>query len=141
MGQEGLQIGASSGVSNWGKKITNRAGISNQSKEISNRGRNSRQEEFQIGAGITSRCRTFTWNWNLILTKSNKQHRAYNLSSIVYFIFYVYCLFHFPLTILLNLFSYLQLQLPYFLPISEYLCFFKHTLVIVLITCSLEKLC
>ena len=37
--QEGLQIRAALGISNWGKEITNRAGISSQGKEISNRGR------------------------------------------------------------------------------------------------------
>ena len=45
-GQEGLQIGAALGISNRGKKITNRG------KEISNWGRDykSRQEGLQIGA-------------------------------------------------------------------------------------------
>ena len=33
-GQEGLQIGAVLGISNWGKEITNRAGISYRGKEI-----------------------------------------------------------------------------------------------------------
>ena len=45
--QEGLQIEAVLGISNWGK-------------EISNRGRDckSRQQGFQIGARITNLCRT-----------------------------------------------------------------------------------
>ena len=52
-GQEGLQIRAALRISNWGKEITNRG------KEISNRGRDYKwgQEGFQIGAGITNRCR------------------------------------------------------------------------------------
>ena len=53
-GQKGLQIGTALGISNRGKKITNRG------KEVSNRGRHykSGEEGFQIGAGITNRCRT-----------------------------------------------------------------------------------
>ena len=57
--QEGLQIGVALGISKWGG-LQIVAGISNRGKEISNWGRDykSGQERFQIGAGITNRCRT-----------------------------------------------------------------------------------
>ena len=48
--------------------------------------------------------------------------------------FYFYCLFHFLLAILLSLFSYLQLHLPYLVIVA-------YTFVIVIINCSLEKHC
>ena len=55
-GQEGLQIGAALGISNHGKKITNRG------KEISNWGRDykSRQEGLQIGAEQFAEIYIFT---------------------------------------------------------------------------------
>ena len=54
-GQEGLQIGAALGITNWGKMITNRG------KWITNWGRDykSGQEGLQIGAGITNRSRDY----------------------------------------------------------------------------------
>ena len=59
-GQDGLQIGATLGISNRGKKTTNcgRDFKSGQIDFISGQRLQLGQEGFQIEAGITNRCRT-----------------------------------------------------------------------------------
>ena len=63
-------------------------------------------------------------NYLKVKSDTDKVHRTassigFICKSFIYFMFYFYCLFRFLLTILLSLFSYLQLHLPYFLTISE----------------------
>ena len=60
-------------------------------------------------------------NLKLKFDTGKVQRAALSIGFIckTFFIFYFYCLFHFRLTILLSLFRYLQLHLPYFPTISE----------------------